>query len=68
MALIASQNPPAPRPSSKRPFDNRSSDAAAFASIAGGRSGRLTTSGKTVTRLVRAAMAVSSVQVSWNRC
>src|SRR5712692_5305409 len=62
MALIASQNPPAPSPSSRRPFESRSRDAAALASMAGGRRGRLATSGKTVTRLVRAAMAVSSVQ------
>jgi len=41
--------------------------AAAFASIAGGRRGRLATSGKTVIRSVRIAIAVSNVQVSKNR-
>src|SRR5712692_7370934 len=35
IALIASQKPPAPSPSSTRPPDSRSSEAAALASIAG---------------------------------
>ena len=40
---------------------------AAFASVAGGRRGRLATSGKTVIRSVRTATAVSSAIVSTNR-
>ena len=41
--------------------------AAALASIAGGRIGSDATSGKTETWWVVTAIAVSSVQVSWNR-
>ena len=67
MALIASQNPPAPSPSSKRPPLSTSIDAAALARTAGGRMGRLATSGNNVMRCVRIAIAVSNVMVSKNR-
>src|SRR5438067_8348525 len=66
-ALIPSQKPPAPRPSSSRPPLRMSSVAAALASIAGGRSGTFATSGKTVILSVLIAMAVSSVQVTEKR-
>ena len=66
--LIASELPPAPSPSSSRPPLSKSSDDAALASTAGGRRGTFKTSGKIVIREVRIAIAVSSVQVSRNRC
>src|SRR5712692_1816699 len=46
MASIASQKAPAPIPSSKRPPERTSSDAASFAIMAGTRIGKLATSGK----------------------
>ena len=55
MASIASQNAPAPMPSSNRPPLSRSSEAAARASTAGWRSGRLSTLPLSRTRSVRAA-------------
>jgi len=55
IAAIASQKAPAPRPRSTRPPESRSRLAAARASTAGGRSGRLTTLGASRTRSVRAA-------------
>ena len=67
IATMASQKAPAPSPSSNRPPLSRSSVAAALASIAGGRIGSDATSGKTETWWVVTAIAVSSVQVSWNR-
>ena len=50
-----SQKAPAPSPSSTRPPLSTSSDAADLATTAGWRSGRLSTSGSSVTRSVRAA-------------
>ncbi len=67
MASIASQKPPAPRPSSNRPPESRSRLAAARASTAGGRNGRLVTFAARWMRSVRAATHVRSVDVSWNR-
>ena len=67
MAAMASQNAPAPRPSSARPPARMSRLATARATTAGGRSGRLRTLGLIVTRSVRAATNDSSVQVSRNR-
>ena len=64
IAATASQNEPAPMPSSTRPPLSRSSDATDFARTAGWRSGRLITSGSSFTRSVRAARYESSVQVS----
>ncbi len=64
-ASIASQKPPAPSPSSNRPPLSTSRLAAALASTAGGRSGRLATSGKRPTRDVVAATMLSNVQVLW---
>jgi alkanesulfonate monooxygenase SsuD/methylene tetrahydromethanopterin reductase-like flavin-dependent oxidoreductase (luciferase family) len=58
---------PAPRPSSNRPPDNTSRLAAVLASTAGGRSGRLVTSGKTRTRSVLARIVASNAHVSRNR-
>ena len=55
IASMASQNDPAPSPSSTRPRLSTSKLAAAFASIAGGRRGRLATSGKKRTLCVLAA-------------
>ena len=67
MAAIASQNAPAPRPSSARPPERMSRLATARATTAGGRSGRLRTLALIVTRSVRAATNDSSVQVSRKR-
>jgi hypothetical protein len=67
IAAIASQNAPAPRPSSTRPALSTSRDAAALASIAGGRSGRLATSGARVMFVVWPATKLSSVHASRNR-
>jgi hypothetical protein len=55
IATIASQNAPAPSPSCTRPPVRRSSEAADFASIAGGRSGSVATVGTNVIRSVRPA-------------
>jgi hypothetical protein len=55
IASTPSHNAPAPTPSSTRPPLSTSSEAAAFASTAGWRSGRLSTSGSSVIRSVRAA-------------
>ncbi len=66
MASIASQNAPAPMPSSARPPERMSSVATSRARMAGGRNGRLATLGNTRTRDVAAAIVVSSVQVSRN--
>ena len=55
IASTPSQKAPAPSPSSTRPPESWSSEAADFASTAGWRSGRLSTSGSSVTRSVRAA-------------
>lgn len=63
-ASMASQKPPAPRPSSKRPPLSRSIVAAAFAMTAGGRSGKLATSGKILKVVVDAAIIAISDQVS----
>jgi hypothetical protein len=57
---ITAWKPPAPRPRSKRPPLSTSSDAAAFAITAGGRSGRFATSVKNEMRFVSA----SSVAIS----
>jgi hypothetical protein len=67
MAAMASQNPPAPTPSSKRPRESTSSEAAAFASIAGPRSGTLVTFGKTLILVVSASNVAINIQVSRNR-
>ena len=67
MAAIASQNAPAPSPSSKRPPLRTSIEAAAFAITAGGRSGRFATSGTSPMRSVRPARYASSAQVSRKR-
>lgn len=67
IASIASQNAPAPRPSSTRPPLSKSRLAAARAITAGGRKGRLSTLGTTFTLFVRAATNESNVQVSRNR-
>jgi hypothetical protein len=67
MAAIASQNPPAPSPSSNRPPERRSSEAAALAIIAGSRSGRFATSGKTRIHSVSASRLAISIQVSRKR-
>lgn len=64
IASMASQKTPAPSASAVLPADRRSSDAAALASTAGGRSGRFRTLPLTVTREVRAATQLRSVQVS----
>ena len=64
MATIGSQNPPAPRPSSNRPLESTSRLAAARASTAGGRSGRLSTFGEMRRVSVLAATHVISVHVS----
>jgi hypothetical protein len=64
---ISSARPPAPRPSSKRPPLSTSSDAAAFAITAGGRSGRFATSVKNEMRSVSATSAGISDQVSRKR-
>ncbi len=66
-AAIASKNPPAPRPSSTRPWLSRSTVATLRASTTGGRSGRLATLGVTMILDVAAAITDSSVQVSRNR-
>ena len=58
---------PAPRPSSTRPPLRMSRLAAARATTAGGRSGRLSTFGARRTRSVRAATKDSSVQASRKR-
>ena len=63
-ASMASQNAPAPRPSSTRPPLRMSSEATDPASTAGLRSGRLATLGATRRVEVRAAMTDSSVQAS----
>ena len=55
LASIASQNAPAPSPSSTRPRLSRSKLAALRASTAGSRSGRLITLGASRIRLVTAA-------------
>ena len=55
-ASTASQNAPAPIPSSTRPSLSRSSEAADFATTDGRRSGRLRTSG---TRRIRSVVAAS---------
>ena len=67
IASIASQNAPAPSPRSTRPPLRRSRLATAFASTAGGRSGRLSTLPARRMRSVRAATQLSSVQVSRKR-
>jgi hypothetical protein len=64
---MASQNAPAPSPSSTRPPLSRSRLATERAITAGGRSGRFSTLGASRTRRVRAATYESSVQVSRNR-
>ena len=64
MVAMASQKPPAPRPSSKRPPLSRSMEAAALASTAGGRRGRLATSGNSRIRDVRAASVDRRTQES----
>src|SRR3954462_662470 len=61
---MTSGNPPAPRPSSKRPPLSTSSDAAAFAMTAGSRSGRFATAGKNETRSVWESSIGSSAHVS----
>ena len=65
-AAMASQKPPAPRPSSKRPPLSKSIVAAAFAMTAGGRRGRLATSGKILNVAVDAAIIAISDHVSTN--
>jgi hypothetical protein len=67
MASIPSQNAPAPRPRSTRPPESRSRLAAARATTAGGRSGRLSTLGAIRTRSVFAATQDRSVHVSRKR-
>src|SRR5213592_2346801 len=62
-----SHEAPAPSPSSNRPPLIESSDIAAFAIIAGGRSGRFATSGKIVIRSVRASRSAISIHVSRKR-
>lgn len=64
MAPIASQNEPAPSPSAKRPFESTSSVAACLAIIAGRRSGRFATSGKSRIRSVRLSRSPMSENVS----
>jgi hypothetical protein len=64
MAATASQNVPAPSPSSNRPPERRSMEAAALASIAGWRRGRLATSGNSPIRSVAVARAASRLKVS----
>ena len=64
IASIASQKEPAPRPSSKRPPESTSSEAACLAIIDGPRRGRLATSGKKRTRSVRASRSTISAHVS----
>ena len=66
IAAIASQNAPAPSPSSTRPPESRSRLAAARARTAGWRSGRLITFGATRSVVVCAATHDSSVHVSRN--
>jgi hypothetical protein len=66
MASIASQNPPAPMPNSKRPPLRRSRLAALRAITAGCLNGRLGTLPLTWMCFVREATYESSVQVSWN--
>jgi hypothetical protein len=67
MAATASQKAPAPSPSSTRPPVGTSRVAADLASIAGGRRGRLATSGKNRMRVVCPASQAIRVHVSWNR-
>ena len=67
LAAIASQNAPAPSPSSTRPPLRMSRLAALRASTTGWRSGRLATFGATRTLVVAAATTDSSVHVSRNR-
>ena len=67
MPAAASRNPPAPRPSSKRPSPTRSREAAALAIIAGGRRGRFATAGKIRIREVRASRCPIRTQVSRKR-
>lgn len=67
MAPIPSQKAPAPRPSSKRPPESTSSEAACLAIMAGPRSGRFATSGKKRIRSVRASRSARSAQVSRKR-
>ncbi len=66
IATIASQNPPAPSPNASRPPESGSRLAAARASTAGGRNGRLCTFAEICTLEVCAATQVMSVQVSKN--
>ena len=67
MASTASQNAPAPRPSSNRPPETTSRLAADLAMTAGERSGRFATSGKTRTRSVLARTVAINIQVSRKR-
>jgi len=67
IASIASQNPPAPMPSSIRPPLSRSSEATLRASTAGCRSGRFITFALSRIDVVRAATYDINVQVSRNR-
>ena len=61
---MASQKPPAPKPRSNRPSDNRSKVAAVLARTAGGRNGRLATSGNTRSDVVVLRIADISAKVS----
>ena len=67
IASTASQNDPAPIPSSTLPPESTSSEAADFAITLGSRSGRLSTSGTSRTLSVRPAAYERNVQVSKNR-
>jgi hypothetical protein len=64
IAAIASQKAPAPRPSSKRPPESTSREAACFAIIAGPLSGRFATSGKIRIRSLRPMRSAISDHVS----
>ena len=66
-ATTASQNAPAPIPSSIRPRLSRSRLATVLASTNGGRSGRLVTLAVSRSEVVRAAMVPISAQASRNR-
>src|SRR4028119_1973733 len=67
MPTTASQNAPAPSPTSTRPPEMTSRDAAAFASMAGGLRGRFATSGKKRTRSVTGTRVGMSGDGSRNR-
>ena len=67
IATIASQNAPAPRPSSTRPPLSTSRLATLLASMSGSRSGRFATLSARRTLVVAAAATDSSVQASRKR-